>query len=196
MISGDSDLEETLMRHFHAVLVLLLGLLAGASVHAGASGCPESLDFHMRPLADDESVHLCDLLGDKVVLVVNTASRCAYTPQYDGLEKLYQRYMDRGLVVVGFPSNDFAGQEPGAEKQIRDFCRLTYNVRFPMFEKVQVKGDAADPFYQYLARAAGEQPRWNFHKYLLDRNGRVVASFPSQVEPEDERLVGMIERLL
>jgi glutathione peroxidase len=185
-----------LMRHYYAMLLLLLGLLAGANLHAGESGCPESLDFHKRPLAGEAAVHLCDVLGGKVVLVVNTASRCAYTPQYDGLEKLYQRYMDKGLVVAGFPSNDFAGQEPGAEKQIRDFCRLTYNVKFPMFEKVQVKGDAADPFYQYLARAAGEQPRWNFHKYLLDRNGRVVASFPSQVEPEDERLVGMIEELL
>jgi glutathione peroxidase len=178
------------------MLLLLPGLLVSPGAYAGDAVCPESLDFHMRTLAGNESVHLCDLLGGKVVLVVNTASRCAYTPQYDGLEKLYQRYMDRGLVVAGFPSNDFAGQEPDAEKQIRDFCRLTYNVRFPMFEKVQVKGDAADPFYQYLARAAGEQPRWNFHKYLLDRDGRVVASFPSQVEPDDERLVGMIEALL
>ena len=184
------------MPHYNAMLVFLLCLLASANVYAGDSGCPEALDFHKRALADDASVHLCDVLGGKVVLVVNTASRCAYTPQYDGLEKLYQRYMDQGLVVVGFPSNDFAGQEPGAEKQIRDFCRLTYNVKFPMFEKVRVKGDSADPFYQYLARATGEQPRWTFHKYLLDRNGRVVASIPSQVEPEDERLVDMIEKLL
>ena len=184
------------MQHRNAMLMLLLGLLAVTDVSAGQTGCPESLDFRKRALADDAPVHLCELLGGKVVLVVNTASRCAYTPQYDGLEKLYQRYMDRGLVVVGFPSNDFAGQEPGAEKQIRDFCRLTYNVRFPMFEKVQVKGDSADPFYRYLAGAAGEQPRWNFHKYLLDRNGRVVASFRRQVEPEGERLLGMIEKLL
>jgi glutathione peroxidase len=189
-------LEETLMRHYREMAVILLCLLVSPGVYAGDASCPESLDFHKRALADEASVHLCDVLGGKVVLVVNTASRCAYTPQYDGLEKLYQRYMEQGLVVVGFPSNDFAGQEPGAEKQIRDFCRLTYNVKFPMFEKVQVKGDAADPFYQYLARAAGEQPRWNFHKYLLDRNGRVVASFPSQVEPDNERLVGMIEALL
>jgi len=184
------------MPHHNAMLVFLLCLLTSAGVHAGDTGCPEAFDFHKRPLGDDAPVHLCDVLGGKVVLVVNTASRCAYTPQYDGLEKLYQRYMDQGLVVAGFPSNDFAGQEPGAEKQIRDFCRLTYNVKFPMFEKLRVKGDSADPFYQYLARAAGEQPRWNFHKYLLDRNGRVVASIPSQVEPEDKRLVGMIEELL
>jgi glutathione peroxidase len=189
-------LEETLMRHYREMAVILLCLLVSPGVYAGDASCPGSLDFHRRALADEASVHLCDVLGGKVVLVVNTASRCAYTPQYDGLEKLYQRYMEQGLVVVGFPSNDFAGQEPGAEKQIRDFCRLTYNVKFPMFEKVQVKGADADPFYRYLARAAGEQPRWNFHKYLLDRNGRVVASFPSQVEPDDERVVGMIEALL
>ena len=99
-------------------------------------------------------------------------------------------------MVVGFPSNDFAGQEPGSEKQIQDFCRLTYGVQFPMFEKIHVKGDSIDPFYDYLARQTGESPRWNFHKYLLDRDGRVVASFPSQVKPDDRRLVGMIEDLL
>jgi glutathione peroxidase len=176
--------------------VLLLCWLASAGVHAGEGGCPETLDYYKRPLAGDERVRLCDVLGGKVVLVVNTASKCAYTPQYEGLEKLYQRYRDRGLVVAGFPSNDFAGQEPGAEKQIRNFCRLTYNVGFPMFEKVQVKGDSADAFYRYLAKATGEQPRWNFHKYLLDRDGRVVASLPSQVEPGDARLIRMIEELL
>jgi len=184
------------MRLFNRTGVSLLCWLAVASVHAGDAGCPEALDFHMRNLAGNEPVRLCDVLGGKVVLVVNTASKCAYTPQYDGLEKLYRRYREQGLVVAGFPSNDFAGQEPGGEKQILDFCRLTYNVGFPMFEKTVVRGDAADPFYRHLAVAAGEQPRWNFHKYLLDRDGRVVASLPSQVEPEDARLVRMIEELL
>jgi glutathione peroxidase len=141
-------------------------------------------------------VHLCEQLQGKVVLVVNTASRCAYTPQYEGLERLHARYREQGLVVAGFPSNDFAGQEPGTEQQIRDFCRLTYGVKFPMFEKQRVKGAAADPFYRHLARVTGESPRWNFHKYLLDRDGRVVASLPSQVKPEDPRLVGLIEELL
>lgn len=101
-----------------------------------------------------------------------------------------------GLVVAGFPSNDFAGQEPGTEQQIRKFCRLTYGVEFPMFEKVHVKGTAVDPFYAYLARETGVTPRWNFHKYLLDRNGRVIGSFPSQVNPDDRRLVDKIEELL
>ena len=158
--------------------------------------CPESLDFHKRPLSEEQPLHLCDVMHGKVVLVVNTASKCAYTQQYDGLEKLYARYQEQGLIVAGFPSNDFAGQEPGTEKQIQDFCRLTYGVEFPMFEKVRVKGASADPFYRYLASATGKQPGWNFHKYLIDREGRVVASFPSQVAPGDNRLVNMIEELL
>ena len=184
------------MNSLKTMPVFLLCWLMTAPVHAGDAGCADAFDYHKRPLAGEEPVHLCEVLGGKVVLVVNTASKCAYTPQYEGLEKLYARYRERGLVVAGFPSNDFAGQEPGGEKQIRDFCRLTYNVQFPMFEKVRVRGSAADPFYRYLAEASGEQPRWNFHKYLLDREGRVVASFPSQVEPEDARLVSMIEELL
>jgi len=158
--------------------------------------CPAALDYYKRPLTGDQPVHLCDEMRGKVVLVVNTASKCAYTPQYDGLEKLYDRYRKQGLIVAGFPSNDFAGQEPGTEKQIQDFCRLTYAVQFPMFEKVRVKGESADPFYKYLATVTGQQPRWNFHKYVLDREGRVVASFPSQVTPDDKRLVGLIEDLL
>jgi len=181
---------------YNAVRMFLLCWLLSANVYAGGPDCPEALDYYKRPLAGDQPVHLCDVLAGKVVLVVNTASKCAYTPQYEGLEKLYEHYRERGLVVVGFPSNDFAGQEPGEENQIRDFCRLTYSVQFPMFEKVQVRGDAADPFYRNLASATGEQPRWNFHKYLLDREGRVVASLPSQVGPEDARLVRMIEELL
>ena len=176
----------------HALLFSVLLILAKNAYAA----CPESLDFHKRPLNDEQPVHLCDVMSGKVVLVVNTASKCAYTPQYDGLEKLHDVYKERGLIVAGFPSNDFAGQEPGTEKQIQNFCRLTYSVEFPMFEKVRVKGVSADPFYKHLARATGEQPRWNFHKYLIDRDGRVVASFSSQVTPDDKRLVNMIEELL
>lgn len=175
--------------------VLVCSLLLSAANNA-YTACAESLDFHMRPLNGEQSVHLCDVMNGKVVLVVNTASKCAYTPQYDGLEKLHERYRERGLIVAGFPSNDFAGQEPGTEKQILDFCRLTYAVDFPMFEKVRVKGAAADLFYRHLASVTGEQPRWNFHKYLIDREGRVVASFPSQVAPNDKRLIDRIEELL
>jgi glutathione peroxidase len=174
--------------------LLATGLLLVST--AGMASCPATLDHHLRPLAGDEQVHLCEALRDQVVLVVNTASRCGYTYQYEGLEKLYAQYRDRGLVVAGFPSNDFAGQEPGSEEQIKDFCRLTYGVKFPMFEKVHVRGRDVSPFYQQLARESGETPRWNFHKYLLDRKGQVVASFPSQVEPDDPRLVKAIEEQL
>ena len=184
------------MKKVYSGLFLWLLLLPVSVPAADTRRCPQALDFHLRPLAKQQPLHLCELMRDKVVLIVNTASRCAYTPQYDGLEKLQRRYAARGLVVAGFPSNDFAGQEPGSEAQIKDFCRLTYKVEFPMFEKVRVKGAQADPFYRYLAEASGQQPRWNFHKYLLDRNGEVIASFPSQVRPEDKRLVELIEDLL
>ena len=178
------------------LMAVLVAVLSSMCAYGNAAGCPEALDYHKRPLAKEEPVHLCEMMRGKVVLVVNTASKCAYTPQYEGLEKLYERYRERGLIVAGFPSNDFAGQEPGTEERIQTFCRLTYNVQFPMFEKVRVSGESADPFYRHLARVTGEKPRWNFHKYLLDRNGQVVASFPSQVAPEDRRLVRMIEDLL
>ncbi len=176
------------------LMTLLLLFSAGTGAHA--ADCPAALDYHARPLAQAQTAHLCEIMRGKVVLVVNTASKCAYTPQYDGLEKLYREYRERGLIVAGFPSNDFAGQEPGTETQIQDFCRLTYGVQFPMFEKVRVRGGDADPFYRHLASVSGEEPRWNFHKYLIDRSGRVVASFPSQVTPDDGRLVRMIEELL
>ena len=158
--------------------------------------CPEALDFHKRPLGKEQPLHLCDVMRGKVVLVVNTASKCGNTPQYEGLEKLHERYRQQGLIVAGFPSNDFAGQEPGTEKQIQDFCRLTYGVEFPMFEKVHVKDESADPFYKHLADVTGKQPGWNFHKYLIDREGHVVASFPSRVAPDDRQLVKKIEELL
>lgn len=172
----------------------VIALLGSAA--AAAEECPAALDFYQRPLLGDKPVHLCEEFRGSVVLVVNTASKCAYTPQYEGLEEIYASYRERGLVVAGFPSNDFGAQEPGSEKQVQDFCRLTYGVQFPMFAKTRVLGPDAEPFYQYLAGVTGDTPRWNFHKYLLDRQGRVVASFPSQVGPQDERLITAIEALL
>lgn len=163
---------------------------------AARDDCPVALDFHMRTLAGKQPQHLCELFRDKVVLVVNTASKCAFTSQYEGLEALYSGYRDRGLVVAGFPSNDFAGQEPGTEKQIQEFCRLTYGVQFPMFEKTRVRGPQADPFYRHLLAVTGVAPRWNFHKYLIGRDGRVVASFDSATRPDDPQLVRAIEELL
>lgn len=126
--------------------------------------CQESLldhDFHY--LASSEKVNLCQAYADKVVLVVNTASKCGNTPQYEDLEKLYEEYVDEGLVVIGFPSHDFLGQESGSEEQIQDFCRLTYGVKFPMFEKTKVTEKNAHPFYADLAATAGTYPTWNFH---------------------------------
>ncbi|UCE90524.1 MAG: glutathione peroxidase [Pseudomonadota bacterium] len=186
------------MRPRLAAVLIVAGLMAVlplASV-AAAAACPGALDFRVRPLGESQPVRLCDAYGGKVVLIVNTASKCAYTPQYDGLETLYEKYRERGLVVLGFPSNDFANQEPGSETQIKEFCRLTYGVRFPMFAKTRVSERSADPLYHALGGLAGEYPRWNFHKYLLDRNGKLIGSFPSRVAPDDRALVQQIESLL
>lgn len=167
-----------------------------AAGQATGESCPDALDFEKRRLAGGERVNLCREYGGKVILVVNTASKCGFTHQYEGLEALYRRYREQGFVVLGFPSNDFGGQEPGTEKQIQKFCRLTYGVQFPMFEKTHAAAASADPLYRVLAEATGEYPRWNFHKYLIDRDGRVVASFGTRVPPESNEVVEAIERLL
>lgn len=175
------------------MLLLLSTLLAGPAV---AAECPALLDVEKRTLAGTEQVRLCERYAGQVLLVVNVASKCGYTPQYDGLERLYDTYAGRGFAVLGFPSNDFGGQEPGSEEQVQEFCRSTYGVRFPMFEKTPVAEGTADPLYRALAEQAGGYPRWNFHKYLLDREGRVVASFPSATRPDDPKLVAAIEAQL
>ena len=154
--------------------------------------CPKTLDFTKRYLASEQSVHLCEAYAGKVLLVVNTASYCGFTGQFRGLEDLYQKYRTAGLVVLGFPSNDFF-QEPRSEDNVKTFCSLTYNVKFPMFEKTRVAKRHADPFYKALANQSGDYPRWNFHKYLLDRQGNVVASYGSSVKPDDESLILAIE---
>ncbi|MEG2806043.1 glutathione peroxidase [Stenotrophomonas sp.] len=178
------------VRRWGATL-LLGGLLAATAAHAAGL-----LDVNYRPLAGKAEVNLQKQYGGKVLLVVNTASKCGYTPQYEGLEALQQKYAARGFSVLGFPSNDFKGQEPGSEAQIQEFCTLTYGVKFPMFQKVQVTGAQATPLYQRLAAATGVQPGWNFHKYLIARDGRVVAQFPSKIKPDDADLVAAIEREL
>jgi glutathione peroxidase len=171
--------------------LLLVGLLG-----AGSACAADLLDLNYRPLAGKTEVNLEKQYGGKVLLVVNTASKCGFTPQYEALEGLQTRYAARGFSVLGVPSNDFKGQEPGSEAQIQEFCTLTYGVKFPMFQKVQVTGAAATPLYQRLAAATGVAPGWNFHKYLLSRDGRVVAQFPSKVKPDDKELVAAIEREL
>ncbi len=174
-----------------SVLMLAFGLLAGASAQAA-----DLLDVSYRPLAGKGEVNLAKQYGGKVLLVVNTASKCGFTPQYEGLEALQRKYAARGFSVLGFPSNDFKGQEPGDETQIQEFCTLTYGVKFPMFQKVVVTGPEATPLYRSLATATGVSPGWNFHKYLIGRDGRVVAQFPSKVTPDDPKLVAAIEREL
>ena len=143
---------------------------------------------------DGRPQELADFKG-KVALVVNTASECGFTPQYDGLEALYETYKDRGLVVLGFPSNDFGGQEPGTTEQIATFCSTRFHVKFPLFEKVKTKGDGQSPVFKFLAAAAGE-PRWNFHKYLVGKDGQVIKAFPSKVEPTSAELRQAIDDAL
>lgn len=154
------------------------------------------LDQDFRKLASDDVVNLETAYDGKVILVVNTASKCGNTPQYEGLEQLYQEYGDDGFVVLGFPSNDFLGQEPGTEAEIQEFCRLTYSVKFPMFEKITVKKGNAHPFFDRLAEAAGTHPTWNFHKYLIGRDGELIAEFSPRTQPYDDKLVASIEDAL
>jgi len=172
----------------------LAGVL-GAGVVQAAGQCPPLLDHTFTKLQDGKPMPLCQYSG-KVLLVVNTASFCGFTSQYDGLEKLYDRLKDRGLVVIGFPSNDFGAQEPGTEKEIADFCRLTYGVEFPMAGKTVVKGKQANAFYQRLGEITGSKPKWNFHKYLINRDGSQVIAFGSMTAPDDKELLAKIEQFL
>lgn len=178
------------IRRFLIAVVLTL-----AAPFALAQDCPPLLKHTMTTLLDEKPESLCQYRG-KVLLVVNTASYCGFTPQYQGLEKLYDQLRERGLVVVGFPSNDFGQQEPGSAKEIKDFCEGTYGVKFPMYSKTSVIGARAHPFYKELAAATGRSPQWNFHKYLIDRSGTRVQSFDSQVRPDDRRLIAQIDGLL
>lgn len=171
-----------------------LGLLfASANLFACDS---DLLDYDFRMLASEDEVNLCEAFEGDVMLVVNTASKCGNTPQYDGLEALYSQYGEDGLVVVGFPSNDFLGQEPGTEDEIAEFCRLTYGVQFPMMEKTTVKEKNAHPFFVALADESGTYPTWNFHKYLIGRNGELVAEFSPRTKPYDAKLVSAIDAAL
>lgn len=162
---------------------------------AQSTSCPAILKHTFNRLQDDAKQDLCQYSG-KVILVVNTASFCGFTNQYEGLEKLYAKYADKGFVVLGFPSNDFGQQEPGSAKEIADFCYNTYGVKFPMFAKSSVQGKDANPLYVELIKATGTTPKWNFYKYLVDRNGKVVDSYASVTTPESKTLVAAIEKAL
>lgn len=190
-----------------AALVALCAGLAGPSraqaptpgspvAGVGArSDCPPLLRQRFERLQDEVEQDLCQYRG-QVLLVVNTASFCGFTGQYEGLEALYARYRDRGFVVLGFPSNDFGRQEPGSNQAIADFCQNTFGVRFPMFGKSTVVGQQANPLYRELATRTGQAPGWNFHKYLVARDGQTVRSFGSQVTPDNPTLLRDIERFL
>jgi len=179
-----------------ALTVIALGNAANAENPASAAdACPQVLNYSFNRLQTGQPESLCQYRG-KVVLIVNTASYCGYTHQYEGLEALYRKYKSRGLVVVGFPSNDFGGQEPGSNQEIAEFCRLTYGVEFPMFEKSSVSTLKNNPLYAELLARTGQSPKWNFHKYLVDRDGKQITSFGTKVEPDSGDLVGAVERML
>lgn len=176
--------------------LLALGALwmAPPARAADAPNCPALLNYNFDRLQDEKPQSLCQYKG-KVLLVVNTASFCGFTPQYKGLEALHARYQARGLVVLGFPSNDFA-QEKGSNKEIADFCESTFGVKFPMFSKTVVSGAQATPFYQQLAARTGRPPLWNFHKYLIGRDGMVVTDYSSLTTPDDPALLRAVEQQL
>lgn len=156
----------------------------------------KAMSFHELSASrlNGKSEKLSEYQG-KVLLVVNTASECGYTPQYAGLEKLSQDYKGKGVVVLGFPSNDFGGQEPGSAEQIARFCELRFKVTFPMFDKVKTKGEGQSPVYEFLARGHGA-PKWNFHKYVVGKDGQVKAAFPSSVTPDSAELKAALDKAL
>lgn len=181
-----------------AVKAFATAVMLAAGTGAQAAACSPLLDRSMPRLQDEKPQNLCQYAG-KVVVVVNTASHCGFTHQYEGLEALYARYRDRGLVVLGFPSNDFGGQEPGDNKEIASFCESTFGVKFPMFTKTRVSTSAGadvNPLYAALRQRTGAAPRWNFHKYVIARDGSTVTSFSALTAPDDSGFVKDIEKLL
>ena len=173
---------------------LALPARAADSAPTGDAACPALLQHTFNRLQTGQPQSLCQFQG-KVLLVVNTASYCGYTHQYEGLEAMYRKYKDRGLVIVGFPSNDFS-QEPGTNKEVAEFCRTTYGVDFPQFEKSSVAHLSANPLYTDLAKLTGVRPKWNFYKFVVDRSGKPVATFPSATAPDNPELTTLIEKLL
>jgi glutathione peroxidase len=178
-----------------SALLLSTPALAQQSPSPQANACPQLLDHEFNRLQTGKPESLCQYRG-KVLLIVNTASYCGYTHQYEGLEAMYRKYKDRGLVVLGFPSNDFGAQEPGSNKEIAEFCRLTYGVQFPMFEKSSVKNLDNNPLYAELREKTGQVPKWNFFKYVIDRSGKPAGTFASAVEPDNRDLASLVEKLL
>ncbi len=184
---------------FAVIVILSVKVFAQISVETtrSASGNAGNIfSFTMKNI-DEENVSLSDFKG-KAILIVNTASKCGYTPQYTGLEELYQQYKDRGFVVLAFPANNFMGQEPGTDKEIKNFCLLKYKTTFPIFAKISVKGEDIHPLYQYLTTQSGFNGpiKWNFNKFLVTPDGNVVARFDSQVKPKDPQIILALEKIL
>lgn len=175
----------------------LLGVLLMFSFFSSGVQAGSSYDYSFKTLSGQEPLPLSQYKG-KVLLIVNTASECGFTKQYADLEKLYEKYRDRGLVILGVPSNDFGGQEPGSNQEIAKFCEVKFKVSFPMAAKEIVSGDKAHPFYLWAKKSLGfgTAPKWNFHKYLIDRNGKLVDFFNSTTSPDAARVHEAIEKLL
>jgi glutathione peroxidase len=174
-------------------------ILAGVAMTAALFGASNVLDFTLNSI-DGKPAPLTQYQG-KVVLIVNVASRCGYTPQYTGLEKVYEKYKDQGFVILGFPANNFGGQEPGTNEEIKTFCSSKYNVTFPMYTKISVKGADIHPLYQFLTDkqtnpATAGDIKWNFTKFLVGKDGKVIARFEPAVTPESPEVTGAIEKAL
>jgi glutathione peroxidase len=179
--------------------MLLGSLLITTPLAVVTAGEKSVYDFSMKSI-DGDTIPLSSYRG-KVLLLVNVASRCGFTPQYEDLEALYRKYQDRGFAILGFPANNFLGQEPGTDAEIKEFCTLTYGVTFPMFSKISVKGDDQHPLYRYLTSgeanpSMGGDVKWNFQKYLVGRDGKVLAKFGSRVKPLSEELTAALESAL
>lgn len=180
-----------------SVLVFLTTIAAALAVHPGAKAPAGSFyDFKMKNI-DGKETPLSKFKG-KVLLVVNVASKCGNTPQYKGLEDAYAKYKDRGFAVLGFPANQFGAQEPGTDSEIKEFCTATYNVKFPMFSKIVVKGDGISPLYEWLIANSDRHDdiEWNFAKFLVGRDGHVIARFTPRTQPDDPKLVEALEAAL
>jgi len=191
-----------------AGIILILAIGAGVyisgifSTPAKMAAAPKEksvLEFTMKDI-DGKDVKLSKYKGN-VIMFVNTASKCGYTPQYEGLEKIYEKYKDKGFVILGFPANNFGAQEPGTESEIKEFCTLKYHVSFPMFSKISVKGDDQHPLYGFLTNKESDPDfagdiTWNFNKFLVDKSGKVVARFSSKDTPESETVTAAIEKYL
>ncbi len=180
---------------FGLIISLVMFMLSSQNTHAEQIG--SAYDYSFTTLSSGEALPLAQYKG-KVLLIVNTASKCGFTKQYEGLQTLYDKYKDRGLVIIGVPSNDFGKQEPGSAEEIVSFCKLNYGVTFPMSSKQIVSGDDAHPFYKWAHKTLGfgTAPKWNFHKYLIDKNGKLVDYFNSTTAPDSVNILGAVEKLL